>query len=84
MTTTTARTRLTPAQRAGEREEGGEGTMGEDAEEPLMKKKPSKRAKVIKLAPRRRAAEDLVKFIDAHGRKLGAFRAYQVRPPSPA
>ena len=31
----------------------------------------------------RREAIDLVKFIDAHGGKLGAFRAYQqVRPPS--
>ena len=31
-------------------------------------------AKVIPLAPRRRKVIDLVKFIDAHGGKLGAFR----------
>ena len=46
-----------------------------------MKKK-KRRAKVIDITPRRREAMDLVKFIDAHGGKLGAFRAYQVRPPS--
>ena len=40
-------------------------------------------AKVIPLAPRRRKVIDLVKFIDAHGGKLGAFRGYQVRPSTP-
>ena len=39
-------------------------------------------AKVIPLTPRRCKVIDLVKFIDAHGGKLGAFRAYQVRSPS--
>ena len=39
-------------------------------------------AKVIPLTPRRAEAESLVKFIDAHGGKLGAFRGYGVRPPS--
>jgi hypothetical protein len=45
-------------------------------------KKTRKPAKVIPLTARRRKVIDLVKFIDAHGGKLGAFRGYQVRPPS--
>ena len=59
-----------------------------------MKKKnnkPPKRTKMLRLTARRREAmEELVKFIDAHGGKLGAFRGYgaaqqpgeQVTPPS--
>jgi hypothetical protein len=47
-----------------------------------VKKRKKSPAKVIPLAARRREANDLMKFIDAHGGKLGAFRAYQVRPPS--
>jgi hypothetical protein len=46
-------------------------------------KKTRKPAKVIPLTKRRRKVIDLVKFIDAHGGKLGAFRAYGVRPPPP-
>jgi hypothetical protein len=41
-----------------------------------------RKAKVIDITDRRREARDLVKFIDGHGGKLGAFRAYQVRPPA--
>jgi hypothetical protein len=32
--------------------------------------------------PRRREAMDIVKLIDAHGGRLGVFRASQVRPPA--
>ena len=39
-------------------------------------KRTKKPAKVIPLTERRREAMDLVKFIDAHGGKLGAFRGY--------
>ena len=39
-----------------------------------MSKKPSKRAKVIRLIPRCREAMDLVKFI-AHDGRLSPFRA---------
>ena len=47
-------------------------------------KKPKKPAKVIPLTARRREAMDLVKFIDTHGGRLGAFRGYQVvKPPTP-
>jgi hypothetical protein len=46
-------------------------------------KKVRKPAKVIPLTERRREAVDLAKFIDAHGGKLGAFRGYGVRPPTP-
>ena len=53
-----------------------------------MKKRATK-TKIIKLTPRQqREADALVKFIDAHGGRLGAFRGYgvaqreQVRPPS--
>jgi hypothetical protein len=35
---------------------------------------------VIDISDRRREATDLVKFIDAHGGRLGAFRSYQVEP----
>jgi hypothetical protein len=42
----------------------------------LKKKKPSKRAKVIKLTPRRREAMGLAKFIDTHGGKLARFRGH--------
>jgi hypothetical protein len=42
-----------------------------------------RKAKVIDITKRCREAADLAKFIDAHGGKLGAFRAYQVRPASP-
>ena len=44
--------------------------------------KPKRRAKVTDITERRREAEDLVRFIDAHGGKLGAFRAYQAKPPT--
>ena len=48
-----------------------------------MKSMTKKRtAKVIPLTARRRKVIDLAKFIDAHVGKLGAFRAYQVKPPS--
>ena len=48
-----------------------------------MKNMTKKRtAKVIPLTARHRKVIDLVKFIDAHGENSGAFRAYQVRPPS--
>jgi hypothetical protein len=40
------------------------------------------RAKMLPLTARRREVEALVKFIDAHGGRLGAFRDYQVRLPS--
>jgi hypothetical protein len=46
-------------------------------------KKTKKPAKVIPLTARRREVIDLVKFIDAHGGKLGPFRGYQVRPAAP-
>jgi hypothetical protein len=36
---------------------------------------------VTDITARQREA-DLVKFIDAHGGKLGAFRAHQVPPPA--
>ncbi len=39
-------------------------------------------AKVIRLMPRRRKVIDRVKFIEAHGGRLGAFRSYQVKPPA--
>jgi hypothetical protein len=46
--------------------------------------KARKPAKVIKLTTRRRKVIELVKFIDTHGGKLGAFRGYGVnRPPPP-
>ena len=32
----------------------------------------------------RREAEDLVRFIEAHGGKLGPFRSYRVSSPTPA
>jgi hypothetical protein len=51
-------------------------------EEEVMKKKKANR-KVVKFTERRREAMDLVEFIDAHGGKLGAFRGYGVRPPTP-
>jgi hypothetical protein len=35
---------------------------------------------VLPLTPRRREAMDLLKFIDAHGGRLGAFRPHQARP----
>jgi hypothetical protein len=43
-------------------------------------------AEVISLTPRRRKVIDLVKFIDARGGKLGAFRGYgpSSRVPPPA
>jgi hypothetical protein len=50
-----------------------------------MKKKTKAKGKIVSITARRREAMDLVKFIDAHGGKLGAFRGYgaaQVRPPS--
>jgi hypothetical protein len=40
----------------------------------MKKRKPSNRANVLPLTPRRREAMDLLKFIDAHGGRLGAFR----------
>lgn len=39
-------------------------------------------AQVVDITARRREVEALVKFIDAHGGRLGAFRGFQVRPPS--
>jgi hypothetical protein len=47
-----------------------------------VKKPPQRGRKVIPLTPRRAEAESLVRFIDAHGGKLGAFRGYGARPPS--
>ena len=48
----------------------------------MKKKKKAKATKLLNTAARRREAGDLVRFIDAHGGKLGAFRGYGVRPPS--
>jgi hypothetical protein len=45
--------------------------------------KTKKRGKVLKITGRRRKAMELVKFIDAHGGKLGAFRGYGVSPRTP-
>ena len=39
-------------------------------------------AQVVDITARRREVEALVKIIDAHGGRLGAFRGFQVRPPS--
>ena len=54
-----------------------------------MKKKQKPKAKggAVKLTPRQqREADELVRFIDAHGGRLGAFQGYgaaqQVRPTS--
>jgi hypothetical protein len=38
---------------------------------------------VVKFTARHREAMDLVKFIDAHGSRLGAFRAYGGAPVTP-
>ena len=48
-----------------------------------MKKKKAK-SKIVKFTARRREAMELVRFIDAHGGRLGAFRRYGAaqRPPS--
>jgi hypothetical protein len=49
---------------------------GEGAEEAVIKKKTKAKGKVVKVTARRREAMGLVKFIDAHGGRLGAFRGY--------
>jgi hypothetical protein len=51
----------------------GRTVVPEGATRMMMKKKA--KGKVVKFTARRREATDLVKFIDAHGGKLGAFRA---------
>lgn len=60
--------------------------MGEEAEEAVMRKKMKKaKGKVVKFTARCRETVELVKFIDAHGGRLGAFRGYgtaRVTPPS--
>jgi hypothetical protein len=78
---TATRPRLTPwEERAASRGQGYYGSVGKVIRIGGVKR----RAKVIDIdiTERRREATDLVKFIDAHGGKLGAFRAYQVRPPA--
>jgi hypothetical protein len=47
-----------------------------------MKKRAKKKKKVTSSARQRREATELVRFIDAHGGRLGAFRAYGTARPS--
>jgi hypothetical protein len=54
--------------------------MGEEEEAV----KTSAKRKVVKLTPRRREAMELVKFIDAHGGRLGAFRGYGAAQRTPS
>jgi hypothetical protein len=48
---------------------------------------PKRKGKVIGITARRREAMDLVKVIDEHGGKVGAFRGYgagqRTTPPPP-
>jgi hypothetical protein len=44
---------------------------------------PKRKGKVVDITVRRREAMDVVKFIDAHGGKLGAFRGYGAGQPPP-
>jgi hypothetical protein len=55
-----------------------------EGKEANMKKKTKAKGKVVKFTARRREAIELVKFIDAHGGRLGAFRGYGAALRSPS
>jgi hypothetical protein len=46
-------------------------------------KRAQPKGKVINIIERHRQTVDISKFIDAHGGRLGAFRGYGMKPPTP-